>query len=157
MEAIPGRRLTQWASRYGPAAEGMDFSGYTPADLAFPKYVIGNTTEAARMGDIEIIEEFQRTRLYGFTTRELGDLDCLPTRELAPSDLKNPIIPLLRRDRWEVIPIQPDFTRTNLYPLKNGRGNWIAANDEVWKILKPVLILASRMLMSSHNLPWVSS
>ena len=129
---------------------GYDKSGFSPTEypaLSFPK-----TSEDER---IAAIERFQRKKLHGFTARELGQLDCLPTRELSPGNLENDIIPLLRRDRWETVPAQPDFTRDHMYPLANGKEMWSGDNDEVWNVLEPICRLASRMLLSLHMTPWV--
>ncbi|KUJ17619.1 uncharacterized protein LY89DRAFT_546953, partial [Mollisia scopiformis] len=100
-------------------------------------------------------EKHQRSNLYGFTTRELTELDCMPTREVKPADVQSYIIPLLQRQTWETVPVQPDFQRTRLYPLKNGNGNWVASNDVVWQVMEPCVRLASQTLMSAHLLPWV--
>jgi hypothetical protein len=123
-------------------------SGYTPIALSFPTF-------APPSQSVLTHEKFQRERLKGFTSAELAQLDCLPTRELLPGDLQNAIIPLFQRDYWETAPPKPDFTRNNLYPLKNGNGLWTAANDAVWHLMQPSLQIASRMLMSAHMLPWV--
>jgi len=148
----PPLRPDSWAFKYGALAKGQfgyDKSGLTPTDyvgLSFPK---------AEDAGVAAIENFQRAKIRGFTTRELGQLDCLPTRELVPGNLRNEIIPLLQRDRWETTPAQPDLTRDYTYPLPDGRGMWAGNNDVVWNVLEPICILASRMLMSIHTMPWV--
>ncbi|KAH7370195.1 hypothetical protein BKA65DRAFT_445034 [Rhexocercosporidium sp. MPI-PUGE-AT-0058] len=90
----------------------------------------------------------------GFSSRELGQLDCLPTRELLPSTLPKFILPMLRIENWETVPVQPDFPRDALYPMANGQGMWVASNPLIWPILEPVLILATKMLTSIYVLPW---
>ncbi|KAE9369944.1 hypothetical protein N431DRAFT_345678 [Stipitochalara longipes BDJ] len=144
-------RPDSWAFKYGGLAEGRfgyDKSGFSPTEYVLPS--IGTTENAITVE----IEKFQRANIYGFTSRELGELDCLPTRELEPGNLQNGIIPILRRERWERFPAQPDLTRDHLYPLQNGNGMWSGDNPEVWAILEPVVKLASRMLMSIHVMPW---
>jgi hypothetical protein len=140
-----------WAVKYGAMANGRfgNKSGFSPTGYIYP------TLEQGLHPNIQQIEGFQRDQFYGFTSRELGQLDCLPTRELIPANLQNDIIPMLRRENWERTPAQPDFTRDYLYPLKNGRGVWSADNDEVWNVMEPIVKLASRMLMSIHVMPWV--
>lgn len=142
---------SEWALKYGTINPGDTNSGYSPVALTFP--TVGATTQSFQ--DITSIKAFQKQELYGFTTSELARLDCLPTRDLKPGNLQNAILPLFHRDRWEVDPPQPDFTRKYLYPVKNATGDWTATNDEVWRIMQSPLVLASRMLMSVHVLPWV--
>jgi len=148
----PALRLDSWAVKYGIASKGqfgLDKSGFAPIEYDLPSF---RTTKDP---EIAAIEKFQRGNMGGFTSAELGQLDCLPTRELTSGNLQNDIIPMLRRDRWERVPAQPDLTRDHMYPLSNGNGIWSADNPEVWKILEPILRLASRMLMSIHVMPWV--
>ncbi|KAF4629310.1 hypothetical protein G7Y89_g8843 [Cudoniella acicularis] len=104
--------------------------------------------------EIDLIEDYQKQQLYGFTTRELADLDALCIRDILPGNLQNDIIPLFDRPSWELSPAQPAFTRKFLYPFADGSGYWTAHNDEMWRILEPVVRLASRMLMLSYLLPW---
>ena len=140
-----------WGSKYGATARGRfgSKSGFSPTDYILP--TLANSSNPERVA----VKNFQRAFLYGFTTRELGQLDCLPTRELLPGNLSNDIIPMLRRENWERAPPQPDFTRDHLYPLRNGNRTWSGDNDDVWEILEPVVRMTSRMLMSIHFMPWV--
>jgi hypothetical protein len=150
--AAAASRPEAWTTKYGAMANGrfgIDKSGFSPTEYTLP--ILGQSTDP----DIDKIEAFQRNQLYGFTSRELGQLDCLPTRELTPGNLQNGIIPMLQRENWERTPAQPDFTRGYLYPLKNGNGMWSADNDAVWDVMEPIIILASRMLLSVHVMPWV--
>jgi hypothetical protein len=150
MAMVPG--LKSWAVKYGALANGRfgsNKSGFTPIDYVFP--TLGSTPDP----NVMAIENFQRENLFAFTSRELGQLDYLPTRELMPGNLQNDIMPLLQRENWETAPAHPDFTRDHLYPLQNGKGMWSADNDEVWSVVEPIVKLASRMLMSVHVMPWV--
>ncbi|OWP02859.1 hypothetical protein B2J93_3439 [Marssonina coronariae] len=144
----PTRPLTAWARKYGQFSPTNHKSGYTPTEYRFP--VLGATNQSPEAQ----YEEFQKRKLFGFTTRELAQLDCLPTRELKPSTLASHIMPILRRENWEQAPLQPDFSRSNLYPLADGRGMWSAHNDVVWDVLEPILILASKFIGSAYVLPW---
>jgi hypothetical protein len=128
-------------------------SGFTPIDTAFPF-----STPPSKNEQLEThrIEKFQRHELYGFTTNELAQLDCLPLRDLRQGNLSpNAILPILQRGNWETTPQYPDWDRIHLYPLHNGNGMWVASNDDVWKVLEPICSLATRMLLSAHLLPWV--
>jgi hypothetical protein len=140
-----------WAVKYGAMASGRfgSKSGFSSTSYVVP--TLGQAPEPI----IITIEKFQRNNLYGFTSRELGQLDCLPTRELKPGNLQNDILPILQRENWERAPAQPDFTRDHLYPLKNGNGMWSADNDEAWNVMEPIVRLTSRMLTSVHVMPWV--
>lgn len=132
---------------YGPKSTK---SGFTPVDYLFPS----NSTEANSVKILRI-EEYQRSKLFGFTTRELTQLDAISSRKLRPATLRNGIIPLLRKERWEKV--QPDaFTRRDLCEMKDGKGKWSLHNPVVERVMMPSLRLASRVLMSAHVLPWVS-
>jgi hypothetical protein len=143
-----GPPLTEFARKYG-SKSSSNRSGLTPDGLSIP--FIGASpfsTWDAR--------DYQRKNLYGFTSEELQRLDCLPTRELKPGNLQNHILPLMQRGTWETGPL-PDYKRDYLYPLPAGvNGFWEAKNDSVWNVLQPCLVLACRMLLSMHMLPWVS-
>jgi hypothetical protein len=136
------------ARKYGQIP-GSHKSGYTPLDYLFPAMI---TSEDAQR--IKTVEEFQRMKFLGFTTRELNQLDAISSRVLKPLSLESGIIPLLWKDRWEKTP-PTAFTRKELYPLSNGKGLWIMDNPEVERVMGPVLRLASRILMSTHILAWV--
>ena len=146
---IPGPE--SWAVKYGATANGKfgSKSGFSPLDYVFP--TLGQTPEPT----ITAIEKWQRGIFYGFTSRELDQLDCLPTRELKSSNLRNSILPILQRENWEKAPAQPDLTRDHLYPMQNGRGMWSADNNVVWSVMEPIVRLASRILTSIHVTPWV--
>ncbi|KAG4440734.1 hypothetical protein IFR05_003778 [Cadophora sp. M221] len=146
--ALSSPLLTAWARKYGRFSVNDNKSGLTPTEYAF-----------ARLGDQwrpdgNIYEEHQKRKLMGFTSRELGQLDCLPTRDLVPSSLPNFILPMLRIENWETEPAQPDFLRDTLYPMANHQGMWVASNPVIWPILEPVLILATKLLTSFYVLPW---
>ncbi|CZS92786.1 uncharacterized protein RCO7_10200 [Rhynchosporium graminicola] len=145
--APPALPLTAWARKYGKFSVNDRKSGLTPTGYTFPR--LGN-----QLNSESIYEAHQTRKLLGFTSRELGQLDCLPTRELVPSTLPTYILPMLRIENWEIEPAQPDFGRDALYPMANGQGMWVASNPVVWSLLKPILSLATTMLMSIHILPW---
>lgn len=136
---------TEFGRKYGRFYKGQPVSYYTPDDSTFP--YLGNVP-LDRSGA-------QRITFYGFTTEELQQLDCLPTRELQAGNLQNGILPIMYRENWATGRL-PDWDRFNLYPLKNGNGHWQASHAYVWNLIQPCLRLASRMLLSVHLLPWVS-
>lgn len=146
--AQPVPLLTEFTRKYGVSKFSTFQSGLTPNDLSFPSLLPQKTLPN---------EAYQRRGLYGFTTEELARKDCLPIRELKPGNLQNGIIDLLKRENWEMRARKPRFTyhsRTSLYKMKNGKGYWTMANDEAWDVMKPCLILASKMIMSAHTIPW---
>jgi len=149
---------TPWAAKYGAREGGK--SKLTPVDSIFPINKSGLfIAEYQKLNkQNRRMEKFQQDNLYWFTTRELIDLDAISTRTLKSLDLlHNPIHPVFAKSRWERTPDhrfgrQPD----SLYPIGKGYpGYWVADNDIVYNAIEPSLRLASRMLLSSHMLPWV--
>lgn len=138
--------LTEFARKYG-ALTGQNRSGFTPDEGSIP-YV------GPSPFDIWDPTAHQRANLYGFTSEELQRLDCLPTRELKPSNLQNQILLIFGRETWDAGPL-PDYDRDFFYPLENGNGLWDVSDDDIWNLLQPCLVLASRILISVHLLPWV--
>src|SRR6187402_3468967 len=112
MQAAP--RLTRYAEKYGEAvmAAGTGKSALTPLEIVFPADMVTNESmkEAQFRKDIEY---FQRQLLWGYTTRDLMNIDAISTRLLKPSNLSNDIHPLF--GFWED-EIDPMFTRADLYP-----------------------------------------
>lgn len=125
-------------------------SQFTPLDHHFPALPINKVEDAKR----DAIRKFQRSRLSGYTTRELSDLDAISSRKFKPSTFGQVILPLLQRTNWEVAP-PADFRRTELYEMDANRGLWAASNEEVWQAVLPSLQIATRILMSMHLTPWV--
>lgn len=101
-------------------------------------------------------QKLQQKRFRGFTSRELVDLDAITPRDLPKCTLTNGILPILRKDRWEKLPLTSSFVRTKLYDMPDGKGKWEMGNPVVEALMTPILKLASRMLASEHVLPWVS-
>ncbi|TVY82906.1 hypothetical protein LSUE1_G001889 [Lachnellula suecica] len=132
-------KLTPWAERYGVMYNGSNQSGYTPTEAIIPGQ--------AETHEILNSEQFQKQRLLTFTTRELGQMDALTTRELKSGSLQNAIIPFLQRENWETAAPSPDLPRTYLYQLADGTGLWSASNNEVWDVLRPCVTIASRILI----------
>jgi hypothetical protein len=91
-------------------------SGFTPLQDTFP--TIPGEQNQAQVQLRANIEKFQRDCLYGFTSRELADLDVITNRRLKPSTLPTLLHPLFRRERWETEP--PDPSVRSLYHLPKG-------------------------------------
>jgi len=129
----------------------------TPVDTVFPTGIELSAQELERNAQNRAAENFQKQELYGFTTRELVDLDAISARYLKPQDLSNGIIPPLLR--WVQRPYKlMDGSPGYFYPIGFGYpGVWAASNPIVWSAMYPALVLASQMLTSIHMLPWVSS
>jgi hypothetical protein len=154
--------VSPWASKYGDRAQRQGLgigskSFLTPVDTVFPTNIELSNEEIEQLELNKAAELFQRDNLYGFTTRELVDLDAITTRHLEPLNLSNPIIPPLLR--WEKVPpIQANGAPGSFYPIDHGfSGVWEASNPIIWSALHPSLVLASQMITSFHMLPWVSS
>ncbi|KAJ8059594.1 hypothetical protein OCU04_011249 [Sclerotinia nivalis] len=150
----PGQSLN--ALKYGSWSKDARISGLTPLAPLFPRARVDPEEIALR----HRIEDFQREQLEGFTSRELADMDVLTDRRLKDSTLDNPIMPLIRMERWELRPDQPDFTRNCMYPLMidgQQHGDWSMHNPLVYEKMKPVLQLATRTIMSMYTLPWFAA
>ncbi|KAI9642585.1 hypothetical protein NHQ30_009390 [Ciborinia camelliae] len=145
-------RLTEYAKIFGPKSPGRTKSGLTPLD---PLHPIDWANKSLDSRIISTLNLYQRNELISFTTRELKDLDAVCDRPLKESTLSGPIIPLLRRDRWEDKP-STAWLRTDSVPIKNDPfgGKWQSSNDKVWNTLRPIVVLASQYLVSSKSLPW---
>ncbi len=97
-----------WEPKWG-LLDGTTVSGYSPVESVFPKF----SPDPKDLEDIDKKrtaqlnrdrETWQREQLFGFTTRELVDLDAITTRKLKKGDLRNQLHPLLKRKNWEVAP-----------------------------------------------------
>ncbi|EPE32749.1 hypothetical protein GLAREA_07883 [Glarea lozoyensis ATCC 20868] len=109
-------------------------------------------------------ENTQRQWLYGFTSRELADMDAISSRRLKASTLRAPILDILRR--WETTEnvleeYDENGTRDSLfgfhlmpYQPENTSGYWEMRNQIVKKALKPALQVATYLLPNMHMLPW---
>jgi hypothetical protein len=93
-------------------------SGFTPLQDTFPTIPRDQEQYHAQAQLRADIEKFQRDSLYGFTSRELADLDVITNRRLKPSTLPTMLHPLFRRERWETEP--PDPSVRSLYRLPKG-------------------------------------
>lgn len=147
--AFQGQDLTEYARIYGPKGN-ESYSGLTPIALMFPEKQTKEEREY-----MQGREAFQRDNLLGFTSRELAELDVISSRKLKDGNLRNGILPIMERDRWETRPPYPHWRRNHLYKVTNAPGYWSVDNPDVWRVLEPCLRLASRYVMSMHCLPWV--
>ena len=151
MAAVTLPSPTEWAKKYGNFLDGSHKSGLTPVN-SFPAAGIS----AQEAEEIRRIEKIQHEELLDFTTRELEQMDTLCIRELKEANLPKNIIPMLRRENWENLPPQPMYSTPYQYKVPNGIGVWSAfSNDNVWEIMEPIVTLASKILLSTHLLPWV--
>ncbi|QSZ32068.1 hypothetical protein DSL72_001637 [Monilinia vaccinii-corymbosi] len=141
------------ARKYGSWKHNPNISGLTPLPSLFPKAQIDPQELATRRK----IERFQRKLFHTFTARDLAGMDVITDRELKSSSLDNPVMPMLRPNRWESKPSTPQFTREEMYPLTvdgEEKGEWSMLNPLVFEVMKPVLQLATRTITSMYTLPW---
>lgn len=140
--------LSHFAQIYGPLP-GKTFSGLTP--------VVDVPRHKPRANEQLLLEreKYQREKFLGFTSQELVQLDVITNRELKVPNLQNAIHRIMQYDRWEGPPPFPRQARSSLMPLIGGNGYWTVQNQPIWTVLKPILKLASRSLVSVHLLPWV--
>ncbi|APA15887.1 hypothetical protein sscle_15g106570 [Sclerotinia sclerotiorum 1980 UF-70] len=150
------RHITDYARRFGPKSpQNPNLKSWlTPLDPFFPL----NWEHDKQDDSYRVVGGYQRNELFLFTTRELKDLDAVCDRPLKKSTLTPGIIPLLRRDRWEDRP-STAWLRTDSIPIRGDPqgGKWQSSNDRVWDVLKPIVTLASKYIMSSKNLPWLDA
>lgn len=87
-------KISEWGRKYGTSRDIRSRrSGFTPIDLKFVGLDYTQLTQR-QIYQLETID-YQRKKLYGFTTRELQDLDALSERPLKKPNLDNPIISYL--------------------------------------------------------------
>jgi hypothetical protein len=171
MMAVPMQfTAANWPEKYGPRIFGVGPNPIipprrplSPVQRSFPGMIQGRTRrERETKRQNQFLENYQRGCLCGFTSTELLALDAIAERPLQPSTLTNGILPIFRRDRWVTQANNPaDFTpvptMNNWVPLPNGiAGDWTASNNLVWNAIQPSLQIASRILMGSSVLPFVS-
>jgi hypothetical protein len=166
-----------WPIKYGPREFGVASQGVnlpariplSPVEYSFPRITSSLSraeaaAELATQNQNRLMEAYQRRELYGFTSLELLNLDVITERQLQPGNLTNRILPMFQRikwlSRWNGVAPQgfvPFSTMNNWVPLPNGiAGEWSANNDLVWNAITPSLQIASRILMGSTLLPFVS-
>lgn len=104
--------ITVYARRFGAKSPGRVRSWLTPLNPLFPiNWENGRSDELH-----QVLGDYQKEKLYNFTTRELKDLDALCDRPVKEPTLKGCIIPLLRRERWEDKP-STAWRRTESVPI----------------------------------------
>ncbi|KAM0124231.1 hypothetical protein ACHAP3_010493 [Botrytis cinerea] len=161
-------RETPFAEKYGhPQGPGHDLlkewlplkkSGLTPASpsvVDWKKLISVNSHKA--------LEDYQRTRFFGFTARELeqigaladarpGKWDSNSTTEQADLDTV-PLHPIFERRHWEregVVPLH--FPK---HPYGDGNKFWeIKGNDDIWEALQPALKIATLVLSNIATWQW---
>lgn len=85
-------QLSEYARKYGGHDHWLGLrSGYTPIKPLIPRF------ENVVDRDDQAREQIQRSKLWGFTTRELMDLDAISDseRKLKPPDLQYVALPWL--------------------------------------------------------------
>lgn len=182
---LPSKSPSAFARKYGNHSDWKLRSGYTPTDSAFPNSRLVNSTGKS-LSDDKQTERFQRERLNDFTTRELIDLDAISDRKLEEPNLQNAVVPLFAIDpTCEPDPDAPDNrsryiwhastwddgTNGSYPPLfkddQDGDNDaeeqrtpddkyWTSRNSSVRRILRPIIVLASRLLESPSYTSFVS-
>ncbi|KAL2070610.1 hypothetical protein VTL71DRAFT_13636 [Oculimacula yallundae] len=150
----------QWPTKYGYPADKApnlprDQSCYTPIRPSFPPLpnAPGFPVNQPR---IDAIETFQRSKLNGFTTQDLVDLDVITDAKLKPSTLRTDrrIHRLFQGIRWETRPSR-DHQRRNVYDLPkrdNLSGTWTYSNPLVQKAIQPALRIATQIMESVYSI-----
>lgn len=138
--------ITEYAKRYGknPNVSFLSTwqSGVTP--ITFLEDSAAPTS--FDLGNFRAREKYQRASLRTFSTWELEESGCLSKSDAKPADFSHNIHPLLGRKRWE---------RNYGDQIGDGTlGRWNAGNDLVWKALKPILLLTTRILQATPMWLW---
>ncbi|KAF7939306.1 uncharacterized protein EAE97_007386 [Botrytis byssoidea] len=96
---------------------------------------------------------YRQSRLCGYTSQLLVDLDVVSLRSLTIPEDSNPINPTMQRSRW--------FETSDLVlPISSSEAegiSWTAQNPLIWKHLQLYLKLASRLLTRMHLDPFVQA
>ncbi|TGO28733.1 hypothetical protein BPAE_0024g00660 [Botrytis paeoniae] len=164
-------RETPFAGKYGhPRGPGHELlkewlplkkSGLTPASpsvVDWRKLVLADSHKA--------LENYQRTRFWGFTARELEQIGALADTRPGKWDSDSttgradldtvPIHPIFERKHWEredVIPLH--FPK---HPYGDGNKLWeIKGNDEIWEALQPALKIVTLVLSNFATWQWYHS
>jgi hypothetical protein len=121
-------KYRKYEFEFGDGYATISKSGFTPLQNEFP--VMPDAQDKDQLQLRSDVENFQRDSLYGFTSRELADLDVFTNRRLKPSTLPTMLHPLFRKERWETEPPDPDAR--SLYCLPKGLpGYCMSTKDQV--------------------------
>ena len=75
-------------------------------------------------------------------------MEVITSKPLQPSNLAYHIQPFLRQEQWD---------NGKLYRVRLSHDKYFDAHDpDVWKVLEPILVLASRILADSLMTPFLS-
>jgi hypothetical protein len=142
---------TLFALRYGITGDGLNSFGSTEKSGLTPLGYPAAGLNAQRSYIRSFHRKYQRKYLRGFESADLEAAGALSDPDIHASDLGRHIHPMFARHNWETeVPKHLAF-----YPLRHGaQGYWEARNDDVWRILKPILALASKFVFNSHFWPW---
>lgn len=152
--------LTEYAKKWfveKNQAFGPVKSGFTPLSPYNPTIQIASPGAANLRQDIQV---YQKARFWGFTTRDLQDLDAITSRELREFSINAPVNPIFGLDRWEKY-LRSWYTRNYMYRLPGSLvgeaadTEWTANHPKVWEALEPCLRLASLILENLPKHPWV--
>lgn len=152
--------MTQNAWKWGVAPEeyqdsrSLLKSAFTPLDPVHPAINLLPGALQRR----KLIEDWQRHYLYGFTTRELQELDAITNRPFNTSPFTHDIFPIMDRARWRLKPdrrIAVGPTAEGVLTNQDlGQGFWDASNDIIWDLLRPVLQLTTLLIHQTIEHPW---
>ncbi|PVH83046.1 hypothetical protein DL98DRAFT_617408 [Cadophora sp. DSE1049] len=116
--------------------------------LKYPRF-----TSWEQRHKVRLHEAYQRSKLSGFSIRNLNDLGCWYKADAKRSDLNSPagitqLHRLLQRDLW--LP--------GRIPIGDGYSGMLGAdNDVIWNILMPSLLLATLMLENAYMVVWIDA
>lgn len=141
---------SEWAQKYGVHDTFQTRSGLTPTNpIFYDPRLINKDSHFSSLDDC-LNEQYQRETLKGFSTRELVELGAITSRPMNRGNLGNDILPFLRIDNWDDGSRTYRITNTGFFPY------FFPRNPQIWAMLEPILVLASRMLQESIMTPFVS-
>jgi hypothetical protein len=145
-----GPVLTKYAKKYGLAKEPwlrrIGKSGLSPINLGFLKDFLPAETFSLYSRAVM----YQQWNISVFTSQILLQWGAIESENVKPSDLTW-IHPIYTRDKW----LNKLPAHRPAIPLGHGLpGEYTAQNPVVWKVLVPVLALASQFIANSHLWAW---
>lgn len=140
------------SNRYHAPSGNYSKSGWSPTGPLQPGTDAEKATEKAK--EDQDIENFQRTKLSGYTVQDLVGFDVISGRNIQNQDLRIPIHPIFSTNQWEVSGDRPSEWPVQSAPAMGRRGElWLMNNGKVRDAMIPVMKLASAFL--SNALPFV--
>jgi len=103
-------------------------------------------------------EYYQQSKLHGYTSQMLRELDVISYRTVMPNNLSNPNHRIVKQRNW--FGTADPAIEILVHPLSivfpNMLGDFSGKNPLVWDQLEPCLNLTSHLLSKIYLNPWVN-